>query len=557
MFSKKVLLAGVMTFLLAACEGGDVNVNANDNSVNTDNSVSGGGGSSNPCAQYTDPATQNVVQGTFDGNNCSYDANFVGQNNPLTVDTTIPFISGVHIFTDSLFVGENCVDATDCGGAPPQAPNAPVTDGSGVPEGTVLTIAAGARLAFTQSSDYLLVNRGSQIIADGSPTAPIIFSSFTDLVSGTVDAEAVAQWGGMVINGNGRTNKCTQAQADAQDCHIVSEGQPSNFGGNNNAESSGILRYVQVKHTGFEVVDGDELNGITFNAVGSGTVVENVQAYSTSDDGLEFFGGAVNVTNFVGLYVNDDSLDYADGYVGTITNALIIHGLNSGNRCIEADNQGSSGDWDAEPRAAATVNNMTCIISAQDGSNRGDSEGPLLRRGAATVLNNSIIIDSYARLIESRSGNECSELNNQPTYVVAETNTLTAFASSINVCENPAQDDGDVPGSIPGFTGFADFADWWLNAPNNTENVVIADSTNANIVVLNGIYTAPAFTDDTGTPFTVTPVAVTDGAENANGDPIIGAVSADNDWTAGWTFGLRDTSNGGRLWFNPATGEAP
>jgi hypothetical protein len=557
MFSKKVLLVGALAFLLAACEGGDVNVNANDNSVNTDNSVSGGGGSNNPCAQYTDPATQNVIQGTFDGTNCSYDSNFVGQNNPLTVDLTIPFISGVHIFTDSLFVGENCVDTVDCGGAPPQAPNTPVTDGSGLPEGTVLTIASGARLAFTQSSDYLLVNRGSQIIADGSPTAPIIFSSFTDLVSGTVDPEAVAQWGGMVINGNGRTNKCTQAQADAQDCHIVSEGQPSNFGGNNNAESSGILRYVQVKHTGFEVVDGDELNGITFNAVGSGTVVENVQAYATSDDGLEFFGGAVNVTNFVGLYVNDDSLDYADGYVGTITNALIIHGLNSGNRCIEADNQGSSGDWDAEPRAAATVNNMTCIISASDANIRGDSEGPLLRRGAATVLNNSVIIDSYARTLLGRDGNECSELNNQPTYDVAEANTLTAFVSTVNVCEEPAKDDGDIPAVIPGFTGFADFADWWLNAPNNTGNVVIADSANPNVVVLEGIYTAAAFADEAGAPFAVTPVAVTDGATNAGGDPIIGAVSADNDWTAGWTFGLRDTSNGGRLWFNPSTGAAP
>ncbi len=557
MFSKKVLLVGAMAFLLAACEGGDVNVNANDNSVNTDNSTSGGGGSSNPCAQYTDPATQNTIQGSFDGSNCTYDANFVGQTNPLLVDLTIPFISGVHIFSDSLFVGENCVDAADCGGAPPQAPNSPVTDGSGLPEGTVLTVAAGARLAFTQSSDYLLVNRGSQIIADGSSTAPIVFSSFTDLVSGTVDPEAVAQWGGMVINGNGRTNKCTQAQADADDCHIVSEGQPSNFGGNNNAESSGILRYVQVKHTGFEVVDGDELNGITFNGVGSGTIVENVQAYATSDDGLEFFGGAVNVKNFVGLYVNDDSLDYADGYVGTITNALIIHGQNSGNRCIEADNQGSSGDWDAEPRVTPTVNNMTCIISAQDGSIRGDSEGPLLRRGAATVLNNSIIIDSYARNLLGRSGNECSELNNQPTYDVAEANTLTVFASTINVCENPAQDDSEVPGTIAGFSGYADFADWWLTAPANTENVVIADSANANIEVLNGIYTAATFTDDTATPFTVTPVAVTDGAENANGDPIIGAVSADNDWTQGWTFGLRDTSNGGRLWFNPSTGAAP
>lgn len=543
MFSKNLVLLGMTCFLLSACSGGDVNINADDNSVNTDNSVSGGGGSTNPCARYTDPGSQTVIQGSFDGINCSYDVNFVGESNPLTVDLTIPFISGVHIFNDSLFVGTN-VDS----GPAPQASNSP-----GSADGPILTIQAGARLAWTQSSDYLLVNRGSQIIAEGGPSAPIIFSSFSDLVSGTVDAEAVAQWGGMVINGNGRTNKCTQAQADAGDCHIVSEGKPSNFGGNNNAESSGILRYVQVKHTGFEVVDGDELNGITFNGVGSGTVVENVEAYSTSDDGLEFFGGAVNVTNYVGLYVNDDSIDYADGYVGTITNALIIHGLNTGNRCIEADNQGSSGDWDAEPRAAATVNNMTCIISAQDGSNRGDSEGPLLRRGAATVLNNSIIIDSYARNLLSRSGNECSELNNQPTYVVAEAGVLTNFKSTVNVCEEPAKDDG----SVTGFTGFADFADWWLNAPFNPGNVVLTDSSNLNIQVLNGIYTAPAFTDELGAPFTVTPVAVAGGAENANGDPIIGAVSADNDWTAGWTFGLVDIANGGRLWFNPQTGAAP
>ena len=201
------------------------------------------------------------------------------------------------------------------------------------------------------------------------------------------------------------------------------------------------------------------------------------------------------------------------------------------------------------------------LLSAQDGSVRGDSEGPLLRRGAATLLNNSVIIDSYARNLLGRSGNECSELNNQPTYTVAEAGVLTSFKSTINVCEEPAKDDGNVggppPDGIAGFTGYADFADWWLNAPFNTDNVVLADSANANIVVLNGIYTAAAFADDTGTPFTVTPVAVTDGAENANGDPIIGAVSADNDWTDGWTYGLADTSNGGRLWFNPDTGMAP
>ena len=97
-----------------------------------------------------------------------------------------------------------------------------------------------------------------------------------------------------------------------------------------------------VKHTGFEVTPDSELNGITFNAVGSGTVVENVQAYSTYDDGFEFFGGAVNVTNAIALYVRDDSLDYSDGYVGTITNALVIHYQTDGNRCIEGDNVGSA-----------------------------------------------------------------------------------------------------------------------------------------------------------------------------------------------------------------------
>ena len=98
------------------------------------------------------------------------------------------------------------------------------------------------------------------------------------------------------------------------------------------------LRYVVLKHTGFEVAPGDELNGITFNAVGSGTVVENVEVYSGYDDGVEFFGGAVNVTNLVAMYIRDDSIDFSDGYVGTVKNALVIHPPQNGNRCIEGDN---------------------------------------------------------------------------------------------------------------------------------------------------------------------------------------------------------------------------
>ena len=78
--------------------------------------------------------------------------------------------------------------------------------------GPTLTIAAGNTLAFLDSSDYLLINRGSQIMADGSPTAPITFTGYTDAISGTAGAEDVQLWGGVVINGNGITNNCSDQQ---------------------------------------------------------------------------------------------------------------------------------------------------------------------------------------------------------------------------------------------------------------------------------------------------------------------------------------------------------
>ena len=131
-------------------------------------------------------------------------------------------------------------------------------------------------------------------------------------------------WGGIVINGNGHHEQLRRRAArEPANATFEARAGLRFYGGNDNAESSGILRYVVVKHAGFEVRGlGDELNGVTFNAVGSGTIVENLEIYSGYDDGIEFFGGAVNITNYVALYVRDDSIDFSDGYVGTIKNAL-------------------------------------------------------------------------------------------------------------------------------------------------------------------------------------------------------------------------------------------
>ncbi len=528
----RLFLSGIALAGLAACSGGgvDLNVSNTDNSV--DNSVNnGGGGGNNPCASYTPPNSNQVVQGTFDGTNCIYGSNFVGAANPLLVDVTIPFISGKHIFQDSLFVGQDIsVGAAPAGGTGPK-----------------LTVAAGNTLVFQDASDYVLINRGSQIIANGSPTAPITFTSFTDAITGTAGANDVQQWGGMVINGNGITNNCSDAERAGNLCHVVSEGQPSHYGGSDNADNSGILRYVIVKHTGFEVAPGDELNGITFNAVGSGTTVENVEAYSTYDDGFEFFGGAVNVTNAIILYARDDSLDYSDGYVGTIDHALVIHWQSDGNRCIEGDNVNSSRSdvgvaMDTPPLTEPTIRNMTCITSNTDVNTHGDSEGPLVRQGGKLVLENSIVYSGYGTAVNGVTSNECYEIddNDNVSRAFAAANDNFRVTNSVFACELPAQDNLPNGDTILSWLQGANPSAGGANYSFNAGNVIINAPTNANVRVLqaNGFFTAPAIVDATGTTVI---------ANTTN----LGAVQSSDDWTAPWAFGLRTSNADVKLWFVP------
>jgi hypothetical protein len=353
-----------------------------------------------------------------------------------------------------------------------------------------------------------------------------------------------------VINGNGITNNCSDAERQNNQCHVTAEGQPSNYGGNDNAESSGELRYVIVKHTGFEVAPGDELNGITFNAVGSGTVVENIEVYSTYDDGLEFFGGAVNVSNVVVLYARDDSLDYSDGYVGTIENALVIHWQSDGNRCIEGDNVGESrtnagAPADTAPIAEPVIRKMTCITSNSDVNTHGDSEGVLVRQGGKLRLENSIIYAGYGTSVNGVASNECYEIDGPAdvSKTFAQNGDSFHVRDTVIACENPIQVDSGVPDSLPnGDTLLA-----WLQGssavgasyPFNTANTIITDPANANVRVLQAgtFYTADNIVDASG-------ATVRQGTE-------LGAVQAGDDWTAPWAFGLRANNADVPLWFAP------
>ena len=472
--------------------------------------------STSPCASYLD-GTDTRITGTESNGNCIYGTDFVSENKPLTTDVTIKDFSGVHIFQATLQVG---IDRTS----------------GEIPEGPTLTIEAGATLAWTSAADYLLITRGSRLNALGTQAAPITLTAYEDAVSNTAAPFATQLWGGVVINGKGITNKCDDEQRSSHTCHIQSEGKPSHYGGSNNQDSSGTLRYVVIKYPGFEVAPGDELNGLTLNAVGGATVVENVQVYSAYDDGVEFFGGAVDVSNFIALYVRDDSIDYADGWVGSISNALVIHAEGDGNRCIEGDNQGSS--HGARPLTNPRVSNLTCITSGGSGGTHGDSEGILLRRGVSSQLANSIVYDGYGRNMLNTNGNECLELDDSATRANAQTGAMTIKSTAI-VCREATKD------SLPNGDSIAQ---WVLNNgsgsyPNNTDNLIWTMSDDADLAVVGGskgYFTLPSFTDVNGVSVTV---------PSTNGVPI-GAVSESNDWTADWTVCLEPRAeNVCGLWF--------
>ena len=215
----------------------------------------------------------------------------------------------------------------------------------------------------------------------------------------------------------------------AGECHVESEGSAgldeNHYGGNNNDDSSGRLEYVVVKHTGATVGNGDELNGVTFGAVGRNTIVRNIQVYSVYDDGLEFFGGAVNVDNYVGLYIRDDSLDFDEGYSGTITNALIVQSETDGNSCIEADGIGGFDGLDAAGHDAViaqginsrpTINRMTCIFSPNGPATATHEPGMgmRLREGIYPTINDSIVIGSItANDQEAANDNYCLRIDNR------------------------------------------------------------------------------------------------------------------------------------------------
>ncbi len=546
---KRVLLVTAVGALVAGCGSGDINIDPQTNVIDSNNTTNqgGGGGANDACASYQNSGGQ-TISGVANGDDCVYAPSFVDAGNNLTVDLTIPALpnGGAHIFEGSLFVGETFDNDADLAAAG-------ITEGG---DGPVLTVEPGATLAFQSSADFMIINRGSQIFAVGRPDAPITFTSVSDVTGTLPTFDAVQQWGGIVINGFGVTNKCAYTGSVATndlattDCHVDAEGaaglDESQYGGDNDDDSSGRLEYVIVKHTGATVGNGDELNGISFGGVGRNTVIENLQVYSTFDDGIEMFGGAVNFTNFIGMYVRDDSIDIDEGYSGTIQNAIVIQSEGIGNHCIEADGIGSFDDLTpAEIEATITqginsrptINNLTCIISPSP--TQGDFDpgaGWRLREGIFATINDSMVITSFGA--DTADTNYCLRVDNRSQQAAQDGDLV--INSSIFACEERTNG-----GALPNATTVEQWA-----IDNGNVFATIAGQTNAtaaadpDLQLLEG--TPPIFSIEYAT-------MNVDGAPPAgapqNGTFIGGLSLGTTDWTADWVFGLRDGNRDEPLWF--------
>jgi hypothetical protein len=224
-----------------------------------------------------------------------------------------------------------------------------------VEDGATLTIEAGTIIkgeaGTGPNATALLIAQGAKLMAEGTANAPIIFTSVADEItpeqvadgdfkSPNLDLTTNGYWGGVLVMGKApiSVSEGTTAQIEG----IPSADSNGQYGGEDPDDNSGVLKYISIRHGGSNIGLGNEINGLTLGGVGSETVIENIEVVANQDDGIEWFGGTVNVKNAVVLYAGDDALDADQGWNGTCENFVIIA---SDDHLFELDGiEGDKGD---------------------------------------------------------------------------------------------------------------------------------------------------------------------------------------------------------------------
>lgn len=398
---------------------------------------------------------------------------------PITTDMHLT-ANNSYFMNGTVFVGENDLNTPDA-------------------EKVKLTIDPGTKIISEGGQSALVINRGGKIFANGSAAKPIIMTSSQD--DGTLDVlNARGLWGGLTLNGSATQNT---ANGFGQ-----GEGSTGEYGGGsspNDDDSSGAITYMQVKYAGFPITSENELNTISLQGVGRGTILDYIHSHNGADDGIEFYGGTVDAKHILITGQEDDALDWTNGWTGRLQH-VVVKNTTSGDNCIEADNLGSNPT--ARPRSNPTISNLTCVTSLTQKSNGHAFE---LKAGTGMQLFNSVIGGELSSsegciLIAgnetfTQSGTSAATLNGtlrmENSFITAACAAALSGSGTFTTAEWFAAQAGSVSGTVD------------LGGPNGWTNGSAVNARTPNVP-------SDAFFDQV--------------------DHIGGVKDDTSDWTKGWSF---------------------
>jgi len=334
-----------------------------------------------------------------------------------------------------------------------------------VKAGATLTIEPGTViLGDKQTKGALIIERGAKLIAEGTVSKPIVFTSAQPKGS-----RSYSDWAGVIILGNAPTNKPTTTTIEGVDNAF--------YGGTDAADNSGILKYVRIEFAGIAISPNNEVNGLTLGGVGSGTTIQYVQVSYSGDDSFEWFGGSVNAKYLIAHRGFDDDFDTDFGFSGNVQFGLVVRDPNvadqSNSNAFESDNDGG-GTVDAMPRTSATFSNITVIGALDRGVtdvNKQYGRAAHLRRATRQAIFNSVLtgfpmgvhIDGLATQADAVA---------TPSLVTIENTTLAAMGKNLGNFSLPAGSTG-----APTITDASQpIQSWWNEAAkaNKTETTLSA-----------------------------------------------------------------------------------
>lgn len=236
-----------------------------------------------------------------------------------------------------------------------------------VEEGGKLVIPAGTKIIARDGGTdvYIAILRGAKIEINGTPEEPVIITSENSLPG---------DWGGLTIVGNAPTS---------EGIDVTAEVGGFIYGGSDPEDNSGVIRNLIIAGTGAQINSESQYNGVTFYSVGSETVVENIAVYNGADDGIEFFGGTVSASNIYVEDLQDDAIDWTEGWNGTITNTYVLHTDANFSTAIEADG----------PNENPQVINFTAINQTSSGTAL-----QFKKQSGATITN--LYLEGYETIID-------------------------------------------------------------------------------------------------------------------------------------------------------------